>query len=69
MSVHPAAKRHLPLSKPVVQPAVVARDLLNPKHPLHGAFIAHLGENKPTRRQAANFLAVYPQLREGAKAA
>jgi hypothetical protein len=73
MSVSPRyyRKDHSPKVAP---PAVVATDLLkkghtptsgevNPSHPLAGAFTAYLGEKTPTRRQAANFLQKYPDLR------
>jgi hypothetical protein len=42
---------------------LVARDLLAATHPLNAAFVAWLGGKLPTRRQAAAFLAAYPQYR------
>ena len=72
MSVHPKRYRRSPV---VVSPiVVVAADLVkadNPHsgvvvttHPLAGSFVAFLGDKKPTKRQAANFLAAFPYYRD-----
>lgn len=42
---------------------MVARDLLNSKHPLHVTFVKWLGDKAPTLRQARKFLAKFPQYR------
>jgi hypothetical protein len=72
MSVHPRRVRRS--STPTVAaPEMVAADLvkadgphkgtIKADHPLAGAFTAWLGENAPTKRQAAKFLADHPQYR------
>lgn len=66
MSVHPKRFRK---SKPVAQPAVMAKMVLNADHPLYQSFVKWLGGKEATKRKAREFLATYPQLREGAKAA
>jgi hypothetical protein len=48
---------------------LVAADLLSVDHPLAGVFAAFRGDNHPTKRQAAKFLAAHPQYRGVAKAA
>jgi hypothetical protein len=42
---------------------MVARDLLNPDHPLHNTFITWLNGKEPTLRQARKFLAQFPRYR------
>lgn len=44
--------------------AVSAADILKSGHPLNSAFVAWLDSSTPSKRQARNFLAKYPQYRE-----
>ncbi len=77
MSVRPKHYRRTPVVASV--PVVVAADLVKADgphngeivaiHPLSGAFLVFLGDNKPTKRQAAKFLATYPHYRAVVEAA
>lgn len=77
MSVRPKHYRRTPVVVSV--PVVVAADLVKADgphngsviatHPLAGTFLAFLGDNKPTKRQAAKFLAAHPHYRSVVKAA
>ena len=44
--------------------AVCAADVLKSDHPLNRAFVAWLGDKQATKRQAREFLKLYPQYRE-----
>ena len=46
-----------------------ATDVLKLDHPLHKAFVKWLDGREATKRQARKFLQLYPQYRQGAKAA
>jgi hypothetical protein len=67
MSVHPS--RFVCRSIPKPMPAVTAAMVLKNEHPLHQTFLAWLKGKEPSKRQSREFLATYPQLREGNKAA
>ena len=54
MAVRPKHYRTPDAPKPA--PELVARDVLKDDHPLHEGFINWLGEAKPTRRKASEFL-------------
>jgi len=76
MSVHFKSRRSFRKATPsvVATLSVVAADILKDDHPLNGAFLAWLiakdnPKATPTKRQAAAYLAEYPQLRGAAKAA
>ena len=77
MSVRPMHYRRSPVV--VAVPCVVAADLVKSDgphngsviatHPLAGVFLAFLGNNIPTKRQAAKFLAACPHYRSVVEAA